>query len=413
MLKILIAFVSEKKIKLQKEKKMKTINFGVIGAAKRGALARLAHQPARGLILKAAADINDDSLKNFKDWAEKVGHKDYIVTKDYHQILQDSNIHAVFITAPDFLHEEMAVDALMAGKHVYLEKPMAITIEGCDRVLEAARKSGSKLFVGHNMRYMPFVLKMKEIIDNDVIGKVQAVWCRHFINYGGDAYFKDWHSERKNTTGLLLQKGAHDIDVIHWLAGGYSKKVTAMGRLSVYQDCGRREANEKGIATSWQNENWPPLSQNKLSPIIDVEDHNMMLMQLDNGVQCSYTQCHYTPDSSRNYTFIGTKGRLENIDNKSGTYINVKTTRNGDFSATPDIVYSLNDTNGGHGGADPKVVEGFLQYLLNNVTPNVSPIDARNSVAAGVCATQSLRGEMGMIDVPPVSKEIQAYFSKK
>lgn len=392
---------------------MQKLNFGVIGAASRGRLARLVHQPERGLFLKAAVDIDESSLNEFKTWAEKVGHKDYYLSKDYHQILQDADIQAVFITAPDFLHEEMAVDALMAGKHVFLEKPMAITIEGCDRVLEAAKKSGSKFFVGHNMRYMPFVLKMKEIIDNDVIGQIQSVWCRHFISYGGDAYFKDWHSERKYSTGLLLQKGAHDIDVIHWLAGGYSKKVTAMGRLSVYQNCGRRGENEKGVATSWSNENWPPLSQNKLSPIIDVEDHNMMLMQLDNGVQCSYTQCHYTPDSSRNYTFIGTKGRLENIDGDGGTFINVKTTRKSNFSATPDIVYSLHDTHGGHGGADPKIVEGFIQYILNNVTPNVSPIDARNSVAAGVCATQSLRGEMGMIEVPTVSKEIQAYFSRK
>lgn len=392
---------------------MKNINFAVIGAASRGGLARLAHQPSRGLILKAAVDIDEDSFKNFKEWAEKNGHKDYYLSENYHQVLQDKDIQAVFITAPDYLHEEMAVDSLMAGKAVYLEKPMAITIEGCDRILDAARKSGSKVFVGHNMRYMPFVVKMKEIIDNDIIGKVQAVWCRHFISYGGDAYFKDWHSERKYSNGLLLQKGAHDIDVIHWLAGGYSKKVTAMGKLSVYQNCARRDPSEKGIATSWSNENWPPLSQTKLSPIIDVEDHNMMLMQLDNGVQCSYTQCHYTPDSSRNYTFIGTKGRLENIDSKNGAYIQVKTTRNADFSATPDIVYTFNNSGGGHGGADPKIVEGFIQYILNDVTPSVSPLDARNSVAAGVCATESLRGEMGMKEVPNISKENLAYFTQK
>ena len=389
---------------------MKNLNFGVIGAAGRGGLARNAHQPERGLVLKAAADVSEESLTNFKEWAEKANHKDYYVTKDYHQILADKDIHAVFITAPDFLHEEMTVNALMAGKAVYLEKPMAITIEGCDRVLEAARKSGSKLFVGHNMRYMPFVLKMKELIDNDVIGKVQAVWCRHFINYGADAYFKDWHSERKYSNSLLLQKGAHDIDVIHWLAGGFSTKVTGMGMLSVYQNCERRAATEKPI-TSWHNENWPPLTQNKLSPIIDVEDHNMMLMQLNNGVQCSYTQCHYTPDSSRNYTFIGTKGRIENIGSKHGVMIHVKTTRTADFSATPDIVYNISDAYGGHGGADPKIVEGFVQYILNNVKPKVSPIDARNSVAAGVCAAQSMRGEMGMIEVPPVPKEILQYFN--
>ena len=109
---------------------MKNINFAVIGAASRGGLARLAHQPSRGLVLKAAVDIDEDSFRNFKEWAEKVGHKDYYLSENYHQVLQDKDIHAVFITAPDYLHEEMAVDSLMAGKAVYLEKPMAITIEG-------------------------------------------------------------------------------------------------------------------------------------------------------------------------------------------------------------------------------------------------------------------------------------------
>lgn len=61
---------------------MKIINFGVIGCASRGRLARLAHQPERGLILKAAADIDESSFQEFKTWAEKVGHKDFNLTKD-------------------------------------------------------------------------------------------------------------------------------------------------------------------------------------------------------------------------------------------------------------------------------------------------------------------------------------------
>lgn len=56
---------------------------------------------------------------------------------------------------------------------------------------------------------------MKELIDAGAIGEVKTIWCRHFVGNGGDYYFKDWHAERKNTTSLLLQKGAHDIDVIH------------------------------------------------------------------------------------------------------------------------------------------------------------------------------------------------------
>ena len=61
-----------------------------------------------------------------------------------------------------------------------------------------------------------------------MIGEIQSVWCRHFISYGS-CYFRHWCAERKNCTGLLFQKGAHDIDVIHWLANGYARWMVAMG----------------------------------------------------------------------------------------------------------------------------------------------------------------------------------------
>lgn len=63
--------------------------------------------------------------------------------------------------------------------------------------------------MGHNMRHMQFVLKMKSLIDEGRIGTVKTAWCRHFVGHGGDFYLKDWHSERRYSTGLLLQKGAH------------------------------------------------------------------------------------------------------------------------------------------------------------------------------------------------------------
>ena len=75
---------------------------------------------------------------------------------------------------------------------------------------------------------------MRELIQDGAIGEVKAIWCRHFVGHGGDFYFKDWHADRRRTTGLLLQKGAHDIDVMHWLAGGYTTRVNAMGALTLY-----------------------------------------------------------------------------------------------------------------------------------------------------------------------------------
>ena len=381
------------------------LKLGVIGVGGRGGLTALAHKPGNGSRIVAGADVNPEAIEKFK---ETYG-KEVFVTDDYRQLLERKEVDAVFIITPDYLHEEHAVAALEAGKTVFLEKPMAITIEGCDRILATAMRTGTKLYMGHNMRYFPSVVKMKEIIDSGVIGSVQAVWCRHFVSYGGDAYFKTWHSERRFGNGLLLQKGAHDIDVIHWLAGGYTVSVAGMGKLSVYDKCPRREPTAKAKPLTWTT--WPPEKQAELSPVIDVEDHNMIMMQLDNGVQASYMQCHYTPDAGRNYTFIGTKGRIENIGDCGQCEIHVWTQRDLDaHRAVPDIIYKLKPQEGTHGGADPKVIDAFLEFARFGTKPNTSPVAARQAVATGVCGHESMRGDGGRTKVPPLPDDIVAYF---
>ncbi len=380
---------------------MSDTGIGVIGAGGRGGLAGHSHDPGNGARVLAGADPREQVRKGF---IEKYGEEAFFC-EDYKDLLRRDEVEAVFVCSPDYCHEEHAVAALEAGKHVYLEKPIAITVEGADRILRAAYESKSKLFLGHNMRYFPSILKMKEIIDSGIIGEVKAVWCRHFVAYGGDAYFKDWHSERELSTGLLLQKGAHDMDVIHWLAGAYSKSVVAMGKLDVYDKCAKRNPEQRGEAAFTRI--WPPLSNTGMSPTIDVEDHSMVLMQLANGVQASYLQCHYTPDSERNYTFIGTQGRIENQGDSGRCRIIVRTTRTSD---EPDIVYNIKPVEGGHGGGDPRTVAAFLAFIRDGVIPNTSPVAARYSVAAGVMATESLRDGCTPRVVPDLDPDLMAYF---
>jgi predicted dehydrogenase len=309
-------------------------------------------------------------------------------------MLSEERLDAVFICSPDYLHEEMAIAALQRGIGVYLEKPMAITMDGADRILATAKKTGSRLYVGHNMRFFPVFRKMREIIESGRIGEVQAVWCRHFISYGGDAYFKDWHSEQRYATGLLLQKGAHDIDIIHYLAGSHTIRTVGMGKLGVYNHVeNRRKESERGNAAFNRN-NWPPLSQKGLSPVIDVEDHSMVLMQLASGVQASYEQCHYAPDTHRNYTVIGTAGRIENCGDYSTSeqeaVIRIWDRRVGYLENGTESL-SVPALEGSHGGADPLIVDAFLRYLETCVYEGATPLDARNAVAVGYLATLSLR----------------------
>ena len=381
---------------------METLKVGLIATGGRGRHGWEAHKPDQGIFITAGCDIDPEAQEKFHEEFPEAQLFD-----DYRDLLKVEDIGAVIIATPDYLHEEMAVASLEAGKAVYLEKPMAITIEGCDRILETAMRTGSKLFIGHNMRHFPVVLKMKEIIDSGLIGELQVGWCRHFVGYGGDAYFRDWHSEQRYSNGLLLQKGAHDIDVMHWLMGSYTKSVVGMGMLSVYNRCGRRSPETKGCA-KWDVNQYPPLTQTGFSPIIDVEDHNMIMMQLENGAQMTYMQCHYSPDAERNYTFIGTKGRIENIGDAGKCEIHVWTQRGP--RETPDIVYKLKPVSGGHGGADSPIIDNFLDFVRNGAKTNTSPIAARQSVAVGVLGHKSMRTGYNRQDIPELPEEMIAYF---
>ncbi len=383
------------------------LKLGLIGLNRRGRLFPSAF-PKELAVITGAADVDPEAFKAFQsDFPE---WKDIRFTCDYRELLKSDDVDAVCIIVRDFLHEEIAIAALNAGKAVFLEKPMAITVEGCDRILEAAYRNKAKLFIGHNMRYMPMVEKLKEVIDSGIIGEIQAVWVRHFISYGS-CYFRHWCAEQKNCTGLLLQKGAHDIDVIHYLCGSYSNRVVGMGKLSVYNQCTNRlkEGENPDRAISFNDVSWPPTELKGLSPKLDIEDHSMLMMQLDNGIQASYEQCMYTPDSERNYTFIGTRGRVENIGDSNNCEVHVWTQRGS--RRQPDIIHYLKPAAGGHGGADPLVVRDFINYASGLCKARTSPIAARNAVAAGCLGHYSMRNGNTPQEIPPLPQHIIDYFS--
>lgn len=382
-----------------------TLRIGAIGYGLRGGLSGLAHKPDEGVELVGLADPNESAqaafLEKFPNASVTVDYRDFIAQK----------LDAVFVTSPDWLHEEQASTLLSAGISVYLEKPMAITTEGCDRILWASKTGGGKLFVGHNMRHFGVVQKMKEWIDEGKIGEVKAAWCRHFVSYGGDAYFRDWHADRSKSTGLLLQKGAHDIDVIHWLCSGYSKTVTAFGDLAVYGNNPDRQTPEEYIKVAFRG-TWPPASLDKLNPVVDVEDVNMMLMKLDNGVLASYQQCHFTPDAWRNYTVIGTEGRIENIGDAPGnSVVRLWNQNHQKYAEHGDLEFEVPKATGGHGGADEHIVAEFIEFLRTGTTSVTSPIAARQSVAAGVAATYSLRNGGQPVAVPGLDPELAKHFA--
>lgn len=385
----------------------KQLRLGVVGYGNRGVIAQRA-TAADGHSEVAAVY---DPFPAAQERARQFFGSDIRIANSLQEL---ADLDAVFITSPDDAHADQAVELLRLGVPVFVDKPLAITITGADAILQAAYESGTKLYVGHNMRHMPVMRLLKKIVDSGRIGEVQAVWCRYFVGDGGDRFFKDWHAEKKHVNSLLLQKGAHDIDVIHWLAGAYTRRVSAMGANMIYHQVTDRHTGQgKRLVRDWldREKNWPPLANTGLNPVIDVEDISMMSMQLDNGSFGTYNECHFTPDYWRNYTVIGTEGRIENFGLGDDGVVRIWDKRTV-FKEHGDEEIPIPTAAGGHYGADPALLSEFLRFVREGIPTETSPVAAREAVAAASLATESMRGNGSAVEVPALPAEMRTYFDQ-
>ncbi|ANY07877.1 Gfo/Idh/MocA family protein [Pseudonocardia sp. HH130630-07] len=385
----------------------RTLRVAVVGAGERSRIARHVATVRPGSAVVAAVDPDPAA----RDLA-RVRFGDIAVYPDLAGLIAAGGIDAAIVGTPDHTHADLAVELLRAGIAVYLEKPLALRIDDADRVLEVAAETGTPLYVGHNYRNAAVVRIMKDVVDRGEIGEVRSIWVRHFVGNGGDYYFKDWHADRRYTGTLLLQKASHDIDVVHMLAGGDSRRVVGMGDLMVYGGVtDRRDRSGERMSDWFSHDNWPPTEATGLNPVVDVEDVSMMMMTLDNGVLASYQQCHFTPDYWRNYTVIGTHGRLENVGDTGGGVVRVWNRRR-DFSVEGDIEYPIDGVEAGHDDADLLTVAEFVAHVADGAPVSVTPLAARAAVAAGVLAAESLRDGSRPREVPPPGDRVLAHFAK-
>jgi predicted dehydrogenase len=138
---------------------------------------------------------------------------------DYRHLLDDPQVDAVFIATPVQLHEEMAVAAFAAGKHVLCEKPLANSVDACRRIVEAANRSGRTLAVGFNHRYYPSVKFLKQSIDQGLVGTIDHV--RVFGGHEGLANFRaDWQFKGPvSGGGAMMDAGIHMTDLTRYVLG--------------------------------------------------------------------------------------------------------------------------------------------------------------------------------------------------
>ena len=145
--------------------------------------------------------------------------------EDYRELLKDEEIDAVIIVTPTKYHCEIAVEAARAGKHILCEKPMAITVEECEIMEEAAARYHVKLQVAFMRRFDSAFMEARSVVDAGDIGDVVMVRS----NTRGPSIPKPWMYDISKSNGPLAEVNSHDIDTLRWFTGSEFKTVYAMG----------------------------------------------------------------------------------------------------------------------------------------------------------------------------------------
>lgn len=330
---------------------------------------------------------------------------------DYRDLLAREDIEGVVICSPDYAHKEQAIAAFEAGKHVFLEKPIATTIEGGKKVLQKRDESGKTLLIGFVLRYNKLYKKMKELIESGIIGKVHTGWVLHSVGAASDWYFHDWHGTMKNTGGLLLQKGSHDFDIINWIIDSKVEKVAAFGSRNFFggdkpNDLICQECDERFTCSEATKDSLIPLKRADGSEFIihynvwrnqcafreeiDVLDDHHVILKYKNGAKVTYLECHNTPEDNREYYFIGTKGKLK-LDDKLDT-ITVQF-RHGMRDRKEVMTISNLQLSEGHGGGDKYILDDFVKALETGLQPNAGGEEGLHAIEIGLKSHEAIRKE--------------------
>ncbi|MBM4046829.1 MAG: Gfo/Idh/MocA family oxidoreductase [Planctomycetes bacterium] len=393
---------------------MKKLRIGIVGAGGRGIHcfgAMLLKRPEE-CELVALADPNRPRME---------GGLEYLKYKcdlyeDPKAMLARKDIDAAVITTPDYLHAPMAVAALKAGKHIFVDKPLATTTDGCLQILDAARKARRLVYMGFNMRFDPVVQKTKTLVDSGALGKVFSILA-HECYDGGKTYMARWNRFKKFGGGLFVHKGSHDLDVVNWLMGAKPVRVSAFANVSVLKPEGLPFALKKGetygpsCTECAQRERCPDRWSRgdqmygeraiKVDGYVrdtciyqsekDTHDQGMVIVEFEDGQTACHSEYFVTSITNRIYTVLGDRGTCVSDLHANKITVNPRWSQ--------DVIeHRVGRGAGGHGGADPTMVKNFLACLRCDEEPLSSPVDGVWAVAVGQAAEIS-RAEKRVVEI--------------
>jgi 1,5-anhydro-D-fructose reductase (1,5-anhydro-D-mannitol-forming) len=198
-------------------KNPKTIHWGILGC---GDVCEVKSGPAFNKVAnsKLVAVMRRDGAKA-KDFAQRHGVPKYYDNAS--QLIADDEINAIYIATPPAYHEDYAIQAMKAGKPVYIEKPVSVNSASCERMLKASQDLGIKASVAHYRRGLPLFRKIRSLLDSGVIGSPSLVLANTLLTPGEKIKSPDyWRTDPDiSGGGLFFDLAPHQLDIFFWLFG--------------------------------------------------------------------------------------------------------------------------------------------------------------------------------------------------
>ena len=290
----------------------------IIGVGNRGSslLGGILNQPNARVVM--ICDNKPDRLDKAASAAAKFNPK---TTGDWRKVIDNKDVEAVYIATPPYLHAEMAIAALNAGKHVYCEKPVGITPASIRELLKVAKASNRIFQSGQQLRSQVQLSEAIRQIHEGVIGEILFVKAqRHAsadLDYNGSS--ADWYFDYKKSGGYLVEQSVHNLDVCNWVIGAHPARAAGFGGINLH----------KG----------EPVGR-------DIFDHQSLTYEYASGVKLAFTQMVFHPRSlpmsnqavhvygSKGAVELMTSATLHSIDGKVQTILSPKVQEDPDAHTT-------------------------------------------------------------------------------
>lgn len=295
---------------------------------------------------------------------------------DMRSLVRSEEVDWVAIGSWNSFHAEQALEAIQAGKHIFIEKPLATSLEDCIAIRDACEASGCHFIVGFTLRFSPHFHKLKELIESGIIGRVVSMEFNETLApYHGALIMGGWRRHLKYAGSFILEKCCHDLDLVNWLLCSRARRVASFGGRNVFIP----ENSELMERFSLDEEGHTPynLWTGKLETAhpfkasSDILDNQVVIIEYENGVRASFhTNCHSAIPERRMY-ILGTKGTLRtNVLDGSIEYQLIG-------EGESHIVNS--GVSGGHGDGDSHIARELLAAMLWDTPASAGIVDGVSS----------------------------------